>query len=293
MPSQDHEDLVKLFDHWPLLAVSLLGWCGREVPGFTEARSEKSHLTEPSAPGYQADVVIALHHHGAVVRVVVIEIQRGRDARKRFTWPLYQVALANRFECPVELIVVPLEKRVSSWVQRTIDLIRRDHREPVSVADAVVPAITDLEEAKQAPAHAVFSAVWYARRAEGSLAMRIAHTAMQASVGLEREQGPLYSALIDRRLPPPVAQQLEALMTSLGQSKRGYLGQKVYEEGLEKGVEKGVLQGERAFLTRQLTLKFGPLPSWAEARVAQASPTALQRAGERILQASTLEEVLD
>ena len=78
-------------------------------------------------------------------------------------------------------------------------------------------------------------------------------------------------------------------MTSLGQSKRGYLGQKLFEEGLEEGVERG----ERATLSRLLTLKFGPLPNWAEERLQASSAEALQRALERVLTGTTLEEVLD
>ena len=45
-------------------------------------------------------------------------------------------------------------------------------------------------------------------------------------------------------------------------------------------------------LRRQLTRRFGPLPEWAERRLMDAEPAQLERWGERVLEAATLEAVL-
>jgi hypothetical protein len=58
---------------------------------------------------------------------------------------------------------------------------------------------------------------------------------------------------------------------------------KIHEEGLQ--------EGEGRLLRRQLTRRFGELPLWVEARLAEAKPEQLEHWGERILDASTLESV--
>ena len=172
MPSQDLEDLVRLFMEWPGLSVDLLGWCGVEPPAFTEARNEQGHVLEAGAPGYHADVVTVLRDQGRAVLVVVIEVQLSPDARKRYRWPLYQAGLANHFECPVELLVVSLEGATPTWVHRVIGLMREDQRVPLSLVDAEVPEITDLDEAKRSPVRAIFSAVWHGKRAPSARGRR-------------------------------------------------------------------------------------------------------------------------
>jgi len=63
------------------------------------------------------------------------------------------------------------------------------------------------------------------------------------------------------------------------------------EQGLERGVEKGIRQGEAQVLLRQLTLRFGALPQSAHAQVESADADTLLQWSERILTASTLDEV--
>lgn len=72
----------------------------------------------------------------------------------------------------------------------------------------------------------------------------------------------------------------------------------IHEKGLQQGVQQGerhgIRQGESLLLRRQLTLRFGPLPAWAEARLAEAEPQQLELWGERILDFNlkTLDELL-
>ena len=47
--------------------------------------------------------------------------------------------------------------------------------------------------------------------------------------------------------------------------------------GLERGRQEGLQQGEATVLRRLLTQRFGPLPLWADERLAQASPQELER----------------
>lgn len=64
----------------------------------------------------------------------------------------------------------------------------------------------------------------------------------------------------------------------------------IHEDGLKRGVKRG----EGLLLRKQLTLRFGPLPDWAEARLTEAEPEQLEQWGERILDFNlkTLDELL-
>ena len=59
------------------------------------------------------------------------------------------------------------------------------------------------------------------------------------------------------------------------------------------GIGKGLQQGEATLLRRQLVRQFGPLPSWAEQRLEQASLEELEHWADRVLEASKLAEVFD
>jgi hypothetical protein len=60
----------------------------------------------------------------------------------------------------------------------------------------------------------------------------------------------------------------------------------------EQGRHLGVAEGIARTLTRQLTLKFGPLSAAALSRVQAAPPEELERWTDRVLTASSLEDVL-
>ena len=63
------------------------------------------------------------------------------------------------------------------------------------------------------------------------------------------------------------------------------------ERGMEQGLQQGLQQGAATVLRRLLTRRFGPLPAWAEERLAQASPQELERWADRVLEAQQLDEV--
>lgn len=63
------------------------------------------------------------------------------------------------------------------------------------------------------------------------------------------------------------------------------------QEGRREGRQEGRLEGEIRVLLRLLHRRFGELPGWAEERLRQASSAMLETWSERILTASTLEEV--
>ena len=69
--------------------------------------------------------------------------------------------------------------------------------------------------------------------------------------------------------------------------------QRAREEGLKEGRQEGEQRGEAKLLKRQLTHRFGDLPTWAEERLTQASTDQLEQWAEKILDAQTLQEIFE
>lgn len=61
--------------------------------------------------------------------------------------------------------------------------------------------------------------------------------------------------------------------------------------GIRKGLQKGRADGQRALLAKLLKLKFGSLDAAAEARLASGTPAQLGLWAERVLSASSLDEI--
>jgi hypothetical protein len=63
------------------------------------------------------------------------------------------------------------------------------------------------------------------------------------------------------------------------------------QEWKEQGLREGRQEGEAKLLRRLLTRRFGPLPSWAEERLGQASEAELEEWADRVLECRSLKEV--
>jgi hypothetical protein len=64
------------------------------------------------------------------------------------------------------------------------------------------------------------------------------------------------------------------------------------EEGEAKGREEGRQQGERTVLRRRIVKRFGALPAWAEERLNGMTLPELEQLSERVLDATSLDELL-
>jgi hypothetical protein len=64
------------------------------------------------------------------------------------------------------------------------------------------------------------------------------------------------------------------------------------QQWLQVGEQRGRREGEAALLVRQLERRFGALPGWARDRIATGDTVALEEWGVRVLDASSLEDVL-
>ncbi len=64
------------------------------------------------------------------------------------------------------------------------------------------------------------------------------------------------------------------------------------ERGLEQGIQRGVERGVRTTLIRLLTLRFGPPSDLMRARIDGATSAELERWTDRVLTATSIEEVV-
>jgi len=62
-------------------------------------------------------------------------------------------------------------------------------------------------------------------------------------------------------------------------------------QGVKEGMQKGVQQGQMELLTTQIIGKFGIVPDWARARMAEADEAQLNQWALRILEARRIEDL--
>ena len=236
MPSLDHEGLLRLFRNRPALAVELLGRNGMAVPPLAPS-VEEADFTQLTPTEYRADLVLAV---GSDLRIIV-EIQLGRDADKRFSWPVYVTALRAKARCPVLLLVVALTPEVARWARAPIELGPPDSRLcPIVIGPDAVPPIDDAEVARSAPEFAVLSALAHAR---GERAVGTAHAALVAADGLDPDRGRIYADLVLHALGEAERAALEELMASEQYEYKSDFARKYVSEGRAEGRAEGRTEG--------------------------------------------------
>ncbi|MBY0506877.1 MAG: DUF4351 domain-containing protein [Bryobacteraceae bacterium] len=65
-----------------------------------------------------------------------------------------------------------------------------------------------------------------------------------------------------------------------------------FRSGRQEGLQEGRQEGELRILRIQMEKRFGPLPAWAQTKLATLASAELERLGERIFEATTLEDLL-
>lgn len=63
------------------------------------------------------------------------------------------------------------------------------------------------------------------------------------------------------------------------------------QKWMQEGRQQGMQQGQASLLSRQLSVRFGPLPEWVVKRLEQATPEQINHWAEAIFEAQSLEEL--
>jgi hypothetical protein len=291
VPSQLHEALLALFRNRPLLAPDLLRDALRvELPAYTEARVESADLTEVQPAEYRADLVVLLYD-GKPVLGIVVEAQLARDADKRFAWPVYAVGLRARMRCPVCLFVVSPHESVARWASKPIDLGGGNVFVPFVLGPSGVPEVTDEARAAADPELAVLSAMAHGKDRDVNKALRIAVAAATASVRLDPARSKMYFDLVAGSLSDAARKGLQA-MDPAKYEYQSEFAKRYVAQGKAEGQAEGELRGQAAILIKLLARKFGPLATETTDRLQQASAEQLDRWAERLLDATSLDDLL-
>jgi hypothetical protein len=237
MPSLEHESLVMLFRNRPSLATDLLHDVLKvSVPAYDEAHIGSEDLTELVPDAYRADAVVVCEAAKPVLSVVV-EIQRGKDPGKRWSWPMYLVSLRSRMKCPTILLVICVDPAVARWCADPIDL---GHPglvlAPLVIGPDLIPLVTDPAEAAQAPELAALSAMTHAGRPGGLKVL----DALVTAAAIPGNGTYNYLDLMIGVLPTAARRYLEELMTVTGiQGPFSDFAKKYEAQGERKGVARG------------------------------------------------------
>jgi hypothetical protein len=295
MPSQRHEILVELIRHRPELVTALLALVDAAlVP-------EVPHAVYVPTPGeiagvaheqYRADLVLRCTVPGRAraAHAFVVEVQLAPDPDKDLTWPMYAACVRVRDRCPVTLVVLTLRERTARWAAapQSLSIGGPAVVAPVVIGPAQIPRITELEQARALPELAVLSAAAHGRT-HG--AEHIAHAAIVACAALDTWHHALYADFVIGCLSPEARRALEVIMPLERFLPMSDIGKEIYAKGRKGGLSDGRKEGLRGLLIRQLTRRFGSLPEAAMSRIQAAGPEQLESWGERLLSASSLDDV--
>jgi hypothetical protein len=162
VPSFEHEILVALFRARPELACELLRLCvGVELVGAAELGP--TDLSQVTPTEYRAEVVVVLRAAARATAAVIVEVQRGVDAGKRWSWPVYVTTLRAQLQAPVTLLVIAPDPAVARWAAQPIEIGHAGFTlVPTVLGFDAIPSVTDEDLARRIPELAVLSAIAHA-----------------------------------------------------------------------------------------------------------------------------------
>lgn len=191
------------------------------------------------------------------------------------------------------MLVVTPKRATARWARRPIPLGGGNAWTPLVVGPDDIPPVTDSDRARELPELGALSIIAHGK-GEPELAMRIAKATLHGLEAVGDEDTRMYFDLIESHLSQAARKALA--MTFEGYQFQSKFGNKRFAEGKAEGRAEGraegKLEGRRAILRRQLTRKFGDLPADALEQLERASEAQLDAWAERILDASSLDDVL-
>ncbi|MEZ4447944.1 MAG: hypothetical protein R3B09_00605 [Nannocystaceae bacterium] len=289
MPKFTHEALVQLVRNAPSLLVDLL-WPEGSIPA-RRVHVTRAEFVDLNLSEYRADGVIVVGADPDDPDAALVgEVQTGIDPRKRRRWPVYVTSLFARLGCPVDLVVLTLDREVAAWASRPIvvgTLPGALTVTPTVIGPDQIPRITDLEAARRAPELAVLSAVAHGDE-EGAGA--IAFAALAASRDLDNDHSIFYVDLVLHHLGPAARALLEELMATANYEFQSDFARRYYTEGKSEGI----LAGEALLLLRLLERKGIALSDDDRERVLRCTECAqLEAWADRLLTATGRDDIFD
>jgi hypothetical protein len=273
MPSSGHEALVEMVRSRPDVVAGLLGrLLDFAVPAHAGVRLESCDLSQLQPTEWRADAVVALVDDcGKPVLAVVVEVQRSRDGKKRFAWPVYVATLRARLRCGVLLVVIACDPEAARWCQQPIrlghpGLVLR----PLVVGPDVVPVVTDADQASSEPWLAVLAALAHH---DHEARDKVFLAFLDGIEALDRDEAAIYMDIVQAGLPELARRQLETLMATGTYEFKSDFFRRPYGMGHEQGKTEGKAEGEAAALLTVLKARGLTVPAAVRRKIMACTDT--------------------
>jgi hypothetical protein len=281
-----------MFRENPSLAVHILATLfHRDVPPHASVRVADSGLDQLIPVEFRADLVLELlDGAGKVILAIVLEVQREKKPRKKYTWAVYWAVARAERECPAVVLVVAPDAEVAAWAGEKIDLgLGLGTVQPLVLGPATLPVLTDPTVAASEVELAVLSAMAHGNGPQGLLVVQAAFLALGR---LDREHEAVYFHIIWNVLREPMQRALEALAMERQTEGKATLPP-FAQQLIERGIREGKLDDKRETLLRLLTRAGIALTEDERGRIQGcADPAVLDRWVDNVLGAKTAADVL-
>jgi hypothetical protein len=287
--SVQHAFLVELLAERADLLVELLRRARlAEIPDGGTAEARSASFTELVPPEYAADGVVAIRTPaGDDACLFVLEVLLGHVSRKRQVLPLYVASAFAKWQRPVQLVILTLDRTSEQRARAPIVVGPGMVLHPLVLGPSSIPCVHDAAEAQGFPELAVLSALAHADTPRGP---EVAAAALLAARGLDDPRSRLYVDLVLKALPAAAHRTLEALMRTQGYEFQSEFAKRYIALGREEGREEGLA----AALLRVLEARGWAVDTESAARIRACRDEArLSKWLQRAVTAPSLDEVWD
>src|SRR5262244_367647 len=237
MPSGEHESPIALAKLDPGLVTWLLAHLfDVKVPDYHHARARPTDVRVLVPRTYHADgMLLYCDAADQPVLAVVLEVQRGWDKTKRWTWKLYVAQLEAELTVNAALVVYCPDPALAAWYRDMFELegLSLPLRPFIFTPDEV-PLVVDVELARANPALVVLSAICHGGEAGVDAVFPAIAEVLRA---LGPKKAILYYDIVLAGLPPAPRARWEAYMsTAVGSEYRSELLREVEARGEARAV---------------------------------------------------------
>lgn len=261
------------------------------VPPHASVGVADSSLDQLIPMEFRADLVLELRDgKGSFVLSIVLEVQRDKEPRKKYSWPVYVTVARAERECETIVLVIAPDADVAAWAAERIELgLVLGHIQPLVLSPAVVPVVTDPAVAEQEAELVILSAVTHGNGPKGPAVLEVA---LRALGRLDQEHAAVYFQIIYNVLRDPMRRALEALIMD-----RQTEATKTFPPFVQRLIDNGKLEGERKgkrdALLRFLARAGIALTDEDRARIQACEDAAtLDRWVDNVIGAKTIADVL-
>jgi hypothetical protein len=300
MPTLEHNGLIEMFRENPPLAPHLLTTVFHvDLPAHVAVRVADSALDQLTPVEFRAGLVLELlDEQGKVLLAVILEAQRDKAPRKKYTWSVYWAVVSAERECPAVVLVIATDAEVAAWAAEKFDLgLGLATVRPLVLGPATLPVVTDPVVAAQEVELSILSAMAHGNGPDGRAVLAAAFAAIER---LDPEHAAVYFQIVWKVLREPMQRALEALVMERqveGEATFPPFMQKLIERGFRDGEHKGLRDGEhkglRDALLRLLARAEIPHSEDDRTRIQTCDDAAtLDRWIENVIGAKTIADVL-